>query len=340
MINFIKRAKYDMPNNFQNKKILFIGPIFHNYHTLIKEKLESLGATVDFYAERDYGWKFKIINNFFKNHLTKFQNKHYDSILVNSKDVDYDFLFVIRGYMLPDDFVLKFEKLNPKAKTIMYQWDSNEANPFSNVATLFHQVYSFDFKDCNDMPFIKYLPLFYTDDLIPYREDKQEKEYDFFFMGWCFPERYEAVISFREFTIANNYKLKAFLYMPFSSYLKEILKGNFLDRSIVSFVPMNRDKYLNILSKSKVMVDVSNPRQTGLAMRVIEAIAINVKVLTNNMNLKHEKLVKNTEIFSFFEEKNVFVQHDFIREHSSISLDNSMLSIELWLKNIFGNNEN
>lgn len=328
-----------MSYNFQNKKILFIGPIFHNYHTLIKEKLEFLGATVNFYPERDYGWKFKVVNNFFKNRLSGFQKKHYDSILENSGNVDYDFLFVIRGYMLPDDFVSKFMKLNPKAKTIMYQWDSNEANPFSNVAALFHQVYSFDFKDCNDMPFIKYLPLFYTDDLIPYGQDEQEKEYDFFFMGWCFPERYKAVISFRDFAVGNNYKLKAFLYMPFSSYLKEIFKGNFLDRSIVSFIPMHRDEYLNILSKSKVMVDVSNPRQTGLAMRVIEAIAMNVKVLTNNMNLKQDKLVENTELFSFFDEKNVYVQHEFIKDKSSISSNNLMLLIELWLNNIFENNE-
>lgn len=329
-----------MSNHFQNKKILFIGPIFHNYHTLIKEKMEILGATVDFYPERDYGWKFKAINNFFKNYLSKFQNKHYDSILERSENVDYDFLFVIRGYMLSANFINKFKKLYPKAKTIMYQWDSNKENPFSDVAVLFDQVYSFDFKDCNDMPFVKYMPLFYTDDLIPYRENKQEVEYDFFFMGWCFPERYKAVVSFREFTLANNYKLKAFLYMPFSSYLKEALRGNLLDRSIVSFTPMNRYEYLNILSKSKVMVDVSNPRQTGLAMRVIEAIAMNVKVLTNNMNLRQDKIVEKTEFFSFFNEKDVRIEEGFVDDQSLITTSNLMLSLELWLKIIFGDNEN
>ncbi|WP_369765653.1 hypothetical protein [Flavobacterium sp. WC2429] len=329
-----------MSNNFQNKKILFIGPIFHNYHILIKEKLEYLGATVDFYPERDYGWKFKIINNFFKNYLNKFQNKYYNSILGNSENGDYDFLFVIRGYMLSPNFINKFKKLYPKAKTIMYQWDSNKENPFSDVSVLFDQVYSFDFKDCNDIPSVKYIPLFYTDDLIPYRENKQEVEYDFFFMGWCFPERYKAVVSFREFTIANNYKLKAFLYMPFSSYLKEALRGNLLDRSIVSFTPMNRVEYLSILRRSRVMVDVSNPRQTGLAMRVIEAIAMNVKVLTNNKNLSKDKIVEKTKLFSFFDEKDVCVEQDFVNNQSFVSKDNLMLSLELWLKNIFGDNEN
>ncbi|GAA3736236.1 hypothetical protein GCM10022422_19150 [Flavobacterium ginsengisoli] len=329
-----------MSNNFQNKKILFIGPIFHNYHILIKEKLEILGATVDFYPERDYGWKFKIINNLFKNHLNKFQKNYYDSILENSENADYDFLFVIRGYMLSNDFVNNFKKLYPKAKTIMYQWDSDEENPFFDVASLFDKVYSFDFKDCNNISFVKYIPLFYTDDLIPYRQKEQEAEYDFFFMGWCFPERYKAVISFREFTRTNNYKLKAFLYMPFSSYLKEVLKGNFLDRSIVSFTPMNRVQYLSILSKSKVMVDVSNPRQTGLAMRVIEAIAMGTKVLTNNMNLRQDKIVGKTELFSFFDEKDIFVKEDFINDQSFKGSSNSMLSIELWLKNIFEHNEN
>lgn len=325
-----------MYNHFQNKKILFIGPIFHNYHILIKEKMEYLEAKVDFYPEREYGWKFKIINNLFRSYLSKYQDKYYDSILENLGDANYDFLFVIRGYMLSANFIYKFKKLYPEAKTIMYQWDSNKANPFSDVAVLFDRVYSFDFKDCNDLQFVKYIPLFYTDDLIPYRENKQEVEYDFFFMGWCFPERYKAVVSFREFTIVNNYKLKAFLYMPFLSYLKEVLKGNFLDRSIISFTPMSRSEYLNVLSKSKVMVDVSNPRQTGLAMRVIEALAMNVKVLTNNINLSQDKNVEKTKLFSFFDEKIVYVKEDFINDKSYTSINNHMLSLELWLKNIFG----
>ncbi|VXA96199.1 Lipopolysaccharide biosynthesis protein [Flavobacterium sp. 9R] len=324
-----------MPNNFKNKRILFIGPIFHNYHTLIKEKMEFLGASVDFYPERDYGLKFKVINNFFKKHVYKLQNNHYESILQNSKNEDYDYLFVIRGYMLPDNFINKFLQSNSKAKTIMYQWDSNQTNPFSTVAGLFDQVYSFDFKDCQDIPFLKYLPLFYTDDLIPYMEKKSVVVHDFFFMGWCFPERYKAVVSFREFAITNNYKLKAFLYMPFSSYLKEILKGNFLDRSIVSFTPMNRTEYLSILSKSKVMVDVSNPRQTGLAMRVIESLAIDVKVLTNNLNLKQDELIKNSESICFFSENNVYIDNKFIRDMPSKSTSRLMLSMEDWLKQIF-----
>lgn len=328
-----------MSNHFQNKKILFIGPIFHNYHILIKEKLEFLGATVDFYPERNYGWKFKIINNFFNKYLPKFQKKHYERILESSQINEYDYLFVIRGYMLPSDFIEKFKNYNSNAKTIMYQWDSNRTNPFSIVADYFDKVFSFDFEDCNNMSFIKYLPLFYTDDLNSYKENKPESEYDFFFMGWCFPERYKAVLSFRNYMITNGYKLKAFLYMPLSSYIKEMFKGNFLDRSIVSFSPMSRNEYLNILAKSKVMVDVSNPGQTGLAMRVIEALAMDIKVLTNNSNLQQDKFIGKFESISLFDENNIHIDENFAKKNALDKTSQVMLSLEEWLNTIFKKDE-
>jgi len=324
-----------MLNNFKEKRILFIGPIFHNYHVLIKEKLEFLGSVVDFYPERDYGWRFKIINNFFKSYLIKFQSKHYDSILKKCKE-DYDILFVIRGYMFSDSFVSKFKTLNPKARTLFYQWDSNKTNPFLNVAPLFDKVCSFDFKDCSEFPFIKYLPLFYTDDVISFNQDERVVEYDFFFMGWYFAERYDAVVSFRDFAVTNNYKLKIFLYCPLSSYLKEMLKGNLLDRSIISFTPMKRVEYLTLLSKSKVMVDVSNPRQTGVAMRVIEAISLNVKVLTNNLNLSEDEIIGKAGIISFFDEKNVRFEQAILDVQSFEYSHNLTLSLELWLSKLFG----
>ena len=83
------------------------------------------------------------------------------------------------------------------------------------------------------------------------------------------------------------------------------------------------------------MVDVSNPRQTGLAMRVIESLAIDVKVLTNNLNLKQDELIKNSESICFFSEHNVYIDNKFIRDMPSKSTSRLMLSMEDWLKQIF-----
>ena len=192
--------------------ILFIAPIFHQYHEKIIQALKAAGANVDFYPERNYGLKFKLLNNISQNLLTEHQCKYYRNILkkISTSNIEYDCLFVIRGFMMPAEFLIKFKTLFPKAKLLMYQWDSNRTNRFSHLVQYFDKVLSFDFKDSDDFS-LEYLPLFYTQDLIPYKKESP-KVYDFFFMGTYLPERYNALVKFKE-KYENNYNIKSFIYI-------------------------------------------------------------------------------------------------------------------------------
>ena len=318
----------------EGKRILFIAPVFHDYHHLVIRKIEELGAHVNFFPERDYSIIFKVFNNFSSSFLKNYQKFHYDKISKKFISDEYDYLFVIRGYLMPIEFIERFKSKNPKAVLIMYQWDSNETNPFSHLLEYFNVCYSFDFQDCSTFKRLQYLPLFYTDDILPFVNSKEYPDYDFFFMGWFFPERYQAVLKFKQFALNNNYTIKAFLFMPFTSYVKAILKRTSIDRSIVSFKPMKRKQYLEILSKSRVMVDVSNPNQTGLAMRVVEALATNTKVLTNNYRLTEDSNIYNKAAVAFFDDHNPQLSNDFL-DNNRIYTNSSVRSIEEWLKLIF-----
>ncbi|SEW03269.1 glycosyltransferase family protein [Chitinophaga arvensicola] len=320
-----------------NKKILFICPIFHNYHAAITEKLQEMGATVLFFPEREYGLSFKLINNFAHSRLAAFQAKHYHKILKSVENEEIDYLFVIRGYMLPQEFMEGFRKNHPGAITIMYQWDSNRTNPFVHLIPAFDRVLSFDFEDCEVNKSVDYLPLFYTDDITHFINRSSVKEYDFFFMGWFFPERYAAVVEFKKYCELNNYRLKAFLFIPSTSYLKEQLKGRKLDRTIVSKERMSRQEYLQILNASRVMVDVSNPGQTGLAMRIIESFACGTKVLTNNRRLENDSFYTPGYV-DFFDDKAPSVNREFV-ENAVESAKPGVLSIKEWLNLIFANQE-
>jgi hypothetical protein len=319
--------------NFKEKKILFIGPKFHNYEIMIKDQLETMGASVDFFAERSYGFDFNIINNFFASSMRNFQAKHYNEIWNIAKNNKYDMLFVIRGYMLPISFMKDFKKKNPNSKAIMYQWDSQRTNAFEHLVSSFDVVKTFDFEDSENLK-VEYVPLFYTNDIETNLDNSKVYDYDFFFMGFFFEERYEGVLKFKEFCIRNGYELKSFLYMPFSTRVKYFLKGKKLDRSIVSFKPMVRSQYLHILSKSRIMVDVSNPRQTGLAMRVIESLACNTKVATNNIYFEKDTIISSSGMVCLFDLNNISVQRDFLE--SKVSQNQKIaLSLEEWLNKVF-----
>ncbi|WPO79522.1 hypothetical protein [Flavobacterium sp. KACC 22761] len=321
--------------NLNKKKILFIAPNFHDYENMIKFEFLKNGASVDFFPERSYGFDFNIINNFFTSYLAKYQSKHYNKILQAIKNEKYDYLFVIRGYMMPVSFLEVFKKNNPNCKTIMYQWDSERTNPFQHLIPLFDTVKTFDFKDSEDLN-IKYIPLFYTKDVEDYRTKKKNYKFDFFFMGFFFEERYDAILKFKEFCIENGYVLKPFLFMPFSTRVKYFFKGKTLDRSIVSFKHMNRSEYLQIVADTRIMVDVSNSRQTGLAMRVIESLACNTKVATNNVFFKKDALVASSGLVSLFDLNDIKIDNDFFN-FDAVNEKKVVLSLEEWLVEVFIN---
>lgn len=311
----------------QGKKILFIAPIFHEYHTLIVKKLETMGADVLFCPERDYSICFKLVNNFLHPILSLKQAFHYRKILKCTKAQSFDYLFVIRGYGMTKKFVEIFKKRNCFAKTIMYQWDADRTNPFADLIPYFDIVQSFDYRDCETFG-ISYLPLFYTDDVAEEAAKEHEKKYDFFFMGTYLPERYAAVLHFRE-NLPENFRLKAFIYITPTSLKKEKFRGIRLDKEIISTIPMSRKEYLTTLNESKVIVDVSCSRQTGLAMRIIEALASQRKVLTINEYIKGDPLY-NAQNIALFDSNTFHIDEKFVED--PFEGKTAVLSIGEWLR--------
>ena len=293
------------------KKILFIGPVFHDYHSQIINKLEENGALITFIPERSYGLKFKIINNYFKPKLKLLQQDHYKKSFEALTDSKFDILLIIRGYMLDIEILEDFRKKNPMCKIIMYQWDSQKTNPFVHLTPFIDKIYSFDFKDCEENIKLQYLPLFYTEDILVLKDKPTHLEYEFLFFGGYLPERYKAVLRFHQYAKDHHKTIKNFLFLPFSSYVKSLLKGDKLNLSYISFKHMNRAMYLDLLSKSKVIVDVSNQNQTGLSMRIIEALACGKKVITNNIYLKKALLLKSERIL-LFDAANPDISEDFL----------------------------
>jgi hypothetical protein len=291
-----------------------------------------MGANVHFFPERNYGIVFKLINNFLNKYLKEYQKKHYEKITKQTGKISFDFLFVIRGFMINELFITSFKKKNQDAKTIMYQWDSNKNNEYSNIIAYFDKVYSFDYGDCERLDKVQYLPLFFSFDIERMRNIRTEIKYDFFYMGTYIPVRYNAAVSFLEYIKKTNYSVKIYIYIPVTSLIKELLKGNILDRNIVSIKHLNRQKYLNILSESKVIVDVSNIAQTGLAMRIIEALALNKKIMTTNKNIQKEPFYPHKNIFIFDMEK-PGVTNEFMCEDSVFCAN--VLSLKKWIERLF-----
>ncbi|MBO3273555.1 hypothetical protein, partial [Hymenobacter defluvii] len=101
---------------------------------------------------------------------------------------------------------------------------------------------------------------------------------------------------------------------------------------LIKFNPMNRKEYLRIFSQSKAIVDVSNAKQTGMAMRVIDAIGSGKKVLTTNtwVRLQDDYNPHYMHVIDLrkIEIPNLFLENETIESSKDYSIDK-------WLKNLF-----
>ena len=162
------------------KKVLFIGPIFYDYHTLIKEKIENFNSEVHFYPEKKYGLLFGILNTLHAYFIVLSQKIHYLGILRAIKNEKYTHLFVVRGEKMPIFAIKKIKEMNPGIRTFLYQWDSNKNNSYFHLVPYFDQVFTFDFKDYNENKSLKFLQLFYTDDIKKISDETNAEKYDYF----------------------------------------------------------------------------------------------------------------------------------------------------------------
>lgn len=325
---------------FNSKRVLYIGVAFYEYHLAVKHKIESYGAEVSFFAERDTSILYGLINRLLPRKLDAYQRLYYTSVVKQIKDLTFDYLLVIRGHRMPLTFVKQVKQLNPNIKCIMYQWDANINSPFINLDSAydltreFDKVFSFDYKDVKENSWIKYSPTFHIDEITSIRINTNniENKYDFFFFGSYLPERYDGLLKFQAFAREHGYSFYSHFYMPYRYYFIERLKGKKIDRNLIKNNPMNRALYLDLFSKSNVIIDVSNAKQTGIAMRVIDAIGCGKKVLTTNKWIEQEKNI-NPDQIAIIDLNNIRLPSQFMEK--KVTLSDSDYTIDNWLKNLF-----
>lgn len=338
MVKMHKTKRMDLfDGRLRGKKILFIGVKFYDYNEEIIRKLRAAGASVRFFYERDTSILYGIYNRLLKQRLDTFQANYYNRVLNKVRGENFDYLLVIRGHKMPVSFVTELKSSNPEMVTIMYQWDSNHNSPFINlparlnVLPQFDRIFSFDYKDVAEHNFLSYAPTFSTDEFRQLNSHDIE-QYDFFYFGNYLPERYNGLIAFKQFAERNSYTFCHYLYMHWRYYLIERLKGNNLDFRLIRFKKLSRKNYIKLFSKTKAIVDVSNGNQTGMAMRVLDALVAGKKILTTNPWIKKDPVYNPSQV-AVIDLKNIELPTNFIERNTSFPQVD--FSIDKWISTVF-----
>lgn len=330
-------------NSLNNKDILFIGPKYFGYEKKIINMIKSFGANIDFIQEnlKHDNYIYHLISK-----APKTLNKQlFDSYFINKlnkyKKNKYDYIFLIRGELISEKILFQLKKRYPKAKFIMYQWDSiDNVTNVKDLFKFFDIIYTFDQKDYlyyKDLYNVKYRPLFYIDDYIMGKND--DYDIDILFIGSYHSDRYNLLRKLEQKFERDNINYYIYLYIKKPLYIKKKYFSNELkmsQREDFEFKPIDTNKIINLFKKSKIILDIQNPNQTGLTMRTIETLGANRKLLTtNDIILEHDFYNENN--ISVIDRKNAEIDYNFIRKkHKKIPPHiYKKYSLDYWVKEIF-----
>lgn len=271
------------------KKVLFLGVGLYNYDNLICCELSKKYDVTYIYlvpVKKMSKWKYFFLNHLgLKEYIRKLNSKLLMKDLEREEKTHFDYIFVIKGSRLENEHMKYIDDKFPNAKKVLYLWDSwslIENKPV--LSKYFNNIFSFDSEDCKKYGFT-FRPLFYAkkNNII------QEKEYDICFIGTDHSDRLEKLRTFRRLCDKNGLKyyirLKTTGFPMLCAWLNcgRYKKSDF-DMLTNKFTSYNET--MEIISKSRTVIDFSHPAQCGLTIRTLESLAMGCKLVTSNKYIK------------------------------------------------------
>lgn len=317
------------------KKVLFIGIGFYDYDIIIKQGIEKLGYKVDYFCETPMGFDYTVANKFnLSRILQKYRQKHSLDIAQKCGN-DYDFILVIKGDILTKEALDIIKLKNKKARTILYLWDSIErVSNFRNIKDSFDKIFSFDRVDTQIDTTIIFKPLFYRSEY-NVKNNNVVPIYDLFFVGWSHSDR--AILLKNIVSKLENQKLKVkFLILvgKMSYYISPAIR---VIKNMTIKKPIQTTKVVEYCLKSKAVLDLAHPNQTGLTMRTIEVLfGVERKLITTNKDIVNYDFYNENNIF-IIDRNNLEIPRSFFeREFKPYSKEmREKLFVENWIKDFF-----
>lgn len=205
------------------------------------------------------------------------------------------------------------KKKNKRCKVIFYYWNLiNSHYEFVLNDPNIDEIWTFDKNDALKYN-LKWNPQFYTYQV---NLNSSDLQYDVVFLGR--DKGRESVIN----EVKNSLdKLKL--------NTKLIVIKNESDF-------LNYNEYLNLIEKSKAILDILAPGQIGLTLRTMEALFLKKKLITNNHDIKNYDFYNQNNIFIIGEDKQEMLI-DFIKSDYEVVPQEVVdyYDFDNWLKRFF-----
>lgn len=286
-----------MINPVKDKKILLLCTKFFNYDQLVANKLKELGAIVDLYdARAELNTAEKAVLKYYKGFFYAKLRKYHKRIVESNREKEYDIIYT--NSYLPEETVVQYKNAFPKAKLLFYLDDSvaNMKNA-NKTFSYYDRVMTFDRSDS-----IKYqidlIPLFYEDS---YKKNSgNDYKYDICFIGTIHSDRLKVIEAIEKECLEKGLTFFHYCYLQSRvMYLVYWITKSEFRRKAPSYFQFNQIpscEVADILLKSKAVLDIQHPRQTGLTMRTIETLGAGKKIITTNKEIQYYDIYNESNV--------------------------------------------
>jgi hypothetical protein len=273
--------------DLSGKRILFIAPRFFGYEQDILQHLRGRGAHVDWLPDRPFDTPFMTaVTRFGVQVIMPAVNRLYRERLETFAAISYDIVLVINGQTLSRDVLLTLRRNYPKARFILYMWDSiGNRSSILGKLDLFDELNSFDAQASKTYG-MHFRHLFFGPGFE--QPPATDFDYDLSFIGTAHTDRFD-IISKVDETLSVDVKRYWYLYLqaPWVFWSYKVINPGYRRASLdqFKFDPLPKAKVQSIFSASRAIVDIEHPRQSGLTMRALETFGASKKLITTNTSI-------------------------------------------------------
>lgn len=324
-------------------KLLLIMPKFFDYPEIIVTELNEMGYEVDFFDDRPStnAW-IKAAIRINKNLIGTYIKKYFESVMKTVRNKKYDVVFLISGQSLSfnESMINEIRQCQKEAKFVLYQWDSQTNFPYiKQVQKYFDKCFSFDRRDIEETPSLKFLPLFYSKkyEEIGKRNNTNFK-YDFCFVGTAHPKKYKFIKMMSEQlkSVYPNQFIYFFFPSPIVYFYRKIMNNELRKAKYNEFhyVPLKGKDMNDVYETSRCVLDSAQDGQLGLTIRVLEALGAKKKLITTNEDIINYDFYQPENIYVYdgkIDLKNIFFTHEYKEVSKEVY---EKYSLRSWLKEI------
>lgn len=320
-------------------KVLFFA--LTGYSNGIVKRMQEIGLEVDYFNDKpNDGVVCKTLGRYKVPLYDRVLEKYYEEVIHSVENKIYDYILIIRGEYTPINSLKMMKERFPKAKLILYMWDSITNNTKIERKWFYYdRVVTFDRKDYLQYKGeLEFLPLYYYEDCIP-QTHVEEKVYDIGFIGTGHGDRILVANEIKKQCEEKGLSFYSFMFLPHKLvYLYNKLTNPAFKNAKVgdfSYEKLPFEKVYEIYDKSKCVLDIESITQTGLTMRTIEIVGLHKKLITTNSDIVN---------YNFYNENNIqlidrnvpVVDEEFInREYVELEQEiYKQYSLESWIRNI------